>query len=158
MLVIQRVEISSCLQRPPLHFHKGISFLVWLVETFIWKATSSLVYLVCFWHSWLLDEMALWVKLPCSCNFFNTAPLVWCRHILMMICMFKNKLPNSQAVVLGWQIQALVFATVLQTYPAWLPGGLPSSAISSRVTTSSHVLMLASRSTSAAKFRHSSAP
>lgn len=79
---------------------------------------SSLVYLVCFWHSWLLDEMALWVKLPCSCNFFNTAPLVWCRHILMMICMFKNKLPNSQAVILGWQIQALVFATVLQTYPA----------------------------------------
>lgn len=109
MLEIQRVEISSFLQRPPLHFHKSISFLVWLVGTFIWTARLSLVYLLYFWHSWLLDEIAPWVKLPCSCNFFNTAPVVWCGHSLGIICMVKTSYPIPR---LSWQLQDLFLATV----------------------------------------------
>lgn len=156
MLEIQRVEISSFLQRPLLHFHKSISFLVWLVKTFIWTAWLSLVCPLFFWHSWLLDEIALWVKLPCRCNFFNTAPLVQCRHTLGIICMVKTSYPVPR---LSWQIEDIFLAAVPQTYPAWLPGGLSSSsAVTSSISATSHVLALNSRSmltqNLGAKFSH----
>lgn len=141
MQEIKRVEISKFLQRPLLYFHKSISSLVWLVRTFIWTARLPLVYLLYFWHSWLLDEIALWVKLPCSSNFFNTAPLVWCRHTWSYLH-GRNKLPNSQAVLTdtGSQLQ---FHN--HTQPAsW--GFIPFS-LTSNLSGSSHVLTLSSRST-----------
>lgn len=145
MLEIKRVEISKFLQRPLLHFHKSISPLVWLVRTFIWTARLPLVYLLYFWHSWLLDEIALWVKLPCSSNFFNTAPLTWCRHTWSNLH-GKNKLPNSQAVLTDTRPQ-LQFHK--HTRPAsW---GFISLFLTSNLTGGSQVLTLNSRSTSTEK-------
>lgn len=156
MLEIQRVEISSFLQRPPLHFHNSIFFLVWLGGTFIWTAKLSLVCLQYFWQSWLLDEIALWVKLPCSCNFFNTAPLVWCGRTLGTICMVKTGYPIPR---LSWQIEDLLFSYSSTNIPSLALGGFSSSSTNtSSVTASSHVLTLSSRSISTqnlgAKFSH----
>lgn len=143
MQKIKRVEISKFLQRPLLHFHKSISSLVWLVRTFIWTARLPLVYLLYFWHSWLLDEIALWVKLPCSSNFFNTAPVVWysSRHTWSYLH-GKNKLPNSQAVLTDTGSQPQFHK---HTQPAsW--GFVPLFLISN-LSGGTHVLTLSSRST-----------
>lgn len=141
MLEIKRVEITKFLQRPQLHFHKSISSLVWLVRTFIWIARLPLVCLLYFWHSWLLDEIALWVKLPCSSKFFNTAPLVWCGQTWSYLH-GKNKLPNSQAVLTDTEPQLQLHKHIQPASWGFIPVFLTSNLCGS-----SHVLTLNSRST-----------